>query len=63
MKKYYSKKERQQRKSLALFIISSLVIIISISVSLSFNGPDDNKQRYTAEQLLHDHDGDGVPDH
>ena len=63
MKKYYSKKERQQRKSLTLIIITSLVIIISISVLLSFNGPDDSKPRYTAEELYHDHDGDGVPDH
>jgi hypothetical protein len=63
MKKYYSKKERQQRKNLTITIITSLVILITVSVLLSTKGPDDNMSRYTAEQMLHDHDGDGIPDH
>jgi membrane-associated HD superfamily phosphohydrolase len=63
MKKYYSKKERQQRKNLTITIITTLVILISVSVLLSIKGPDDNMPRYTAEQMLHDHDGDGIPDH
>ena len=63
MKKYYSKKERQQRKNLTITIITSLGILISVSVLLSIKEPGDDRPRYTAEQMLHDHDGDGIPDH
>ena len=65
MKKYYSKKERQHRKTLKLIIVTFIVLILSISALLSINHivQKDKVPQYTAEQLIHDHDGDGIPEH
>ncbi len=65
MKKYYSKKERQHRKTLKLIIVTFIVLIASIAALLTINSlmPKDDIPQYTAEQLIHDHDGDGIPDH
>lgn len=59
--KNYSKKERQTRK-LIRNICLALVVVIGITVILSVAIPK-NEPTYTAEELLHDHDGDGIPDH
>ncbi len=57
-----SKKERQARKMMrnALIVLLSVICIISILV-ITTKG--DTNGGYTAEQMAHDHDGDGIPDH
>jgi|LSQX01.1.fsa_nt_gb hypothetical protein len=63
MKKIYSKKERQTREFVRKLIISTLVfVIITISGIVIYNSLQ-GERVYTAEEMLHDHDGDGIPDH
>lgn len=58
----YSKKERETARMYKMLGIITLSLVILIGISLVvFNDP--NGTSYTAEQLLHDHNGDGVPDH
>ncbi|MBH1940644.1 hypothetical protein I5677_07060 [Mobilitalea sibirica] len=62
---YYSKRERKFRrrvKSIAIFLISLFVLVGSI---IYFSGKSHTPAttQYTAEEMLHDHNGDGVPDH
>lgn len=63
MKKIYSKKERQARKFVRNVIISFLVIVIMIILFVVINNSIAGERVYTAEEMLHDHDGDGIPDH
>lgn len=65
MKKAYSKKEREAIRMYKIMGIASLSIVIIIGAWLAlFNEPNTSGTgKYTAEQLEHDHNGDGIPDH
>ncbi len=64
MKKAYSKKEREVIRFYKILGITGLTFILIISAWLAiFNEPNNNTGNYTAEQLKHDHDYDGIPDH
>lgn len=58
-----SKKERQARKLLLKVGITLIVVIIIIIAVTTLSGANRGNRQYTAEELLHDHDGDGIPDH
>lgn len=62
MKKNYSRKQRPTHTLVRnLFIALFGLIAITIIGTLLTGGH--KKPRYTAEQMIHDHDGDGIPDH
>lgn len=63
--KSYSKKERETIRMYKILGVTTLSLVILIGVSLAlFNEPNPSRTgQYTAEQLLHDHNGDGIPDH
>lgn len=64
MKKIYSKKERQARKFMRNIIFSVIFIVIMIGVVVLIDNSLSGGERvYTAEEMAHDHDGDGIPDH
>lgn len=63
MKKTYSKKERQTRKLLRNISIFILIAITLISITLPLISPNLGNSPYSAQELAHDHDGDGIPDH
>lgn len=65
MKKAYSKKEREAIRMYKIMGIVSLSIVIIIGAWLAlFNEPNTSGNgQYTAEQLIHDHNGDGIPEH
>ncbi len=63
MSKDLSYRERQERRRyLRIGIIMSAVVLLLIAgIIIDYNFNDGTT--YTAEQMLHDHDGDGIPDH
>lgn len=63
MKKSYSKKERLTRKLIKNTIAVSIIIILITIVIIVLTDSSDVERRYAAEEMLHDHDGDGIPDH
>ena len=63
MAKYLSNKERKQRllyKKLAVIILCALVLLTGIVVLDRYYT---SNRTYTAEEMKHDHNGDGIPDH
>ena len=62
MKKNLSKKERQQKSFYNKLIIIAMcvVVLLIVGIVVDSNSP---KPTYTAEQMAHDHNGDGIPDH
>lgn len=65
MQKSYSRKDRERKKMFQALAIAFVCIMLSITFVIMFNEltGNNNTGGYTAEQMLHDHDGDGVPDH
>ena len=63
MKKYYSSKERKLRSLMKTVAIVSIVLFLFVIAVLVFSKGNDKTVTYTPEQLKHDHDGDGIPDH
>lgn len=62
MKKNLSRKQRQTNTIVRnLFIALFGLIAITIIGTVLTGGHKEPK--YTAEQMAHDHDGDGIPDH
>ena len=62
MKKNLSHKERKQKSLYRNVAIAVLVVFILAGVLIATDdGP--GPMQYTPEQMLHDHDGDGIPDH
>jgi len=61
-----SHKSRRFRKTMiksVVWIVVVISIIAVVSVVQSKVQTATNKDGYTQEELLHDHDGDGVPEH
>lgn len=63
MKKYMSKREREKKKKLIGFIIFLISIVLVLSLAIIMLDKPTNNGPYTYEEMLHDHDGDGIPDH
>lgn len=64
MSKAYSRKERKLFGLIRTVVIIIIVILLLIiSGTIFSNNYSNNSVTYTPEQLEHDHDGDGIPDH
>ncbi len=58
---FLSARQRKSRKFFITLIVSMSVMVILLSVLVYIE--QDKKNVYTKEELIHDHDGDGIPDH
>lgn len=63
MAKVYSRREREKNKLYKKILIVLICFGLSLSVLIVVNNLTGSQGKYTPEQLLHDHDGDGIPDH
>lgn len=64
MGKSYSQKDRETKRFIRNAIIVALVTIIIVSAFVIIADQFEIGQpKYTAEQMSHDHNGDGIPDH
>lgn len=64
MQKNYSRRDRERKKMFRVLAIALLCIVLTITAILGINQlTGNNTGKYTADQLLHDHDGDGIPEH
>ena len=63
MSKDLSYRERQERRRYLRIgiIMSAVVLLLIVGIIIDYNVNDGTT--YTAAQMLHDHDGDGIPDH
>jgi len=62
MKKSLSQKERKQKSLYRNVAIAVLTLFILAGVLIATDdGP--GPVQYTPEQMIHDHNGDGIPDH
>ena len=63
MSKDLSYKKRQERKHYQKLgiILAAIVVLLIVGIIIDFNVTEPTT--YTAEQMLHDHNGDGIPDH
>jgi uncharacterized PurR-regulated membrane protein YhhQ (DUF165 family) len=62
MKKAYSKKEREARRLVRNVFVGLIVVVLLLTIVILTTSNNEVRQ-YTAEEMLHDHDGDGIPDH
>lgn len=63
-KKYeLTRKQREARRTNINLIIGILALILISSFLIVYKSKNPSPTKYTPEQLLHDHDGDGIPDH
>ena len=62
MKKNLSSKKRKQRKLYKRMVMVALCIS-AILIAIILIEDKSNYITYTQEEMMHDHNGDGVPDH
>ena len=63
MSKNLSSKKRKQRKMYKRMVMVALCIFVLLIAVILIEDKSKSYITYTPEEMVHDHDGDGVPDH
>lgn len=57
------KKQRKQTNDVVVIVIIIFTVLISFGGIYVLSTYRQTSNSYTYEEMLHDHDGDGLPDH